>query len=96
MSIHYQTPPEKDPRLWELAQRRASFKSHLVTYIVVITGLWAIWFFTGERTYGRGLPWPVWPMFGWGIGMVFHFIGAYVNTGFSSVEKEYEQLKQKN
>jgi hypothetical protein len=32
-------------------------------------------------------------MLGWGIGIVFHFINAYVDTRESSVEKEYEKFK---
>lgn len=90
------TPQDKDPHLWRIAQARASFKSHLTTYVLVIAGLWAIYFFTGGRTYNNGLPWPVWPTFGWGIGLAFHYFGAYVNTrGRSSVEEEYEKLVKK-
>lgn len=92
MSYDYQTPPGRDPRLWHLAQKRASFKSHLVTYVVVIGMLWLIWLFTGGRTYGAGLPWPAWATLGWGIGVMFHFLGAYVNTGFGSAENEYDKL----
>ena len=62
-------PPDKDPQMWHLAQKRASFKSHFITYIVMIIFFWCIWYFTGGRTHGDGLPWPVWPMLGWGIGM---------------------------
>ena len=91
-NYHQPPPPDKDPHLWQIAQRRASFKSHLATYVVVITGLWIIWYFSGGRTYGNGFPWPVWPMAGWGIGIVFHYLGAYVNTGFGSVENEYDKL----
>ena len=94
MSQYYQTPPDKDPKLWQLAQRRASFKSHLATYLLVNLFLWGIWLFSGKDDYHTGLPWPVWPTFGWGIGLLFHFMGAYVNTGFGSVEKEYDKLTQ--
>lgn len=86
------TPQGKDPRLWRIAQNRASFKSHLTTYLLVNAGLWAIWYFSGGRTYGTGLPWPVWPLFGWGIGLVSHYVSAYHSGGISSVEKEYDKL----
>jgi hypothetical protein len=92
MSYSYQAPPGKDPQLWQLAQRRASFKSHFATYLVIIGLLWGIWFFTGGRTYGSGIPWPAWATLGWGIGIAFHFIGAYVNTRFGSADNEYEKL----
>ncbi len=92
-----QTPSGKDPQLWNLARKRASFKSHLVTYCLVNAGLWAIWYFTGGNHYDNGpLPWPAWSMFGWGIGIVSHYINAYVSTGVSSVDKEYDKLTQKS
>lgn len=86
------TPQGKDPRLWQLAQRRAAFKGHLAMYLIVNVFLWLLWFFSGSKTYGPGLPWPVWPTLGWGIGLAFHYIGAYVNVRPNSVEKEYEKL----
>ena len=92
MSYEQQNPPGKDPQLWHLAQRRASFKGHFATYLIMSVFFWALWYFTGGRTYNSGVPWPVWPMLGWGIGVAFHYIGAYVNTRSNSVEKEYEKL----
>ena len=40
MSHYNPPPPDRDPHLWEIAQRRAGFKSHLATYIVVNIFLW--------------------------------------------------------
>ena len=37
------------------------------TYLAVMALLWLIWLVTGA-----GYPWPVWPMLGWGIGVVGH------------------------
>ena len=91
---YYSTPEGKDPQLWHIARKRASFKSHLVTYLIVNAGLWLIWFFTGARIYGNGIPWPVWGMFGWGIGLVSHYISAYHTSGDNLIEREYEKLKQ--
>ncbi len=89
---------EKDAHLWEIAKKRASFKYHLVSYIVFNAFFWVIWAFTGQDSYHgySGLPWPVWPMMGWGIGLLFHFLGAYVFHGENSAEKEYEKLVQNN
>ena len=86
--------PARDPHLWEIAKRRASFKHHLGTYLVINCFLWAIWFFTGSNEYSRGnnYPWPVWSTLGWGIGLLFHFLGAYVNPKQNGVEREYEKL----
>jgi hypothetical protein len=85
---------EKDPQLWEIAKRRASFKYHLGTYLLMNIFFWVIWWFTGSYTSHENghLPWPVWPAFGWGIGLLFHFLGAYVFVKENGVEKEYEKL----
>ena len=97
--MDYQPVPEgKDPQLWHLANKRAAFKRHLATYIVVNIFLWLIWWFTDDgRNYGNdGIPWPAWASAGWGIGLFFHYIGAYVSTGRNTVEKEYEKLKNQS
>jgi hypothetical protein len=96
--MNYRPAPEgKDPQLWHLAQKRVSFKNHLAVYVVVNLFFWVLWYITGSRVYeGGGFPWPVWPLFGWGIGLLFHFIGAYVNTGNNTLEKEYEKLNHQN
>jgi hypothetical protein len=91
---YYSTPDGKDPQLWYIARKRAAFKSHLVSYLIVNAGLWLIWYFTGARTYGNSIPWPAWSMFGWGIGLVSHYVSAYHTSGDNSVEREYEKLKQ--
>lgn len=93
MHSYNQAPEGRDPQLWQLAQRRASFKSHLVTYLALSVVFWVIWYATGGPAYSRGfLPWPVWPMFGWGIGVLFHYLGAYVFPKSNSIEQEYEKL----
>jgi hypothetical protein len=86
----------KDPQLWELAQKRASFKSHLTTYFVMNAFFWVIWYLNGRNYGSGGWPWPVWPMLGWGIGLVFHYIGTYITPKENLAEKEYEKLKNKN
>ena len=87
----------KDPGLWELAQKRAGFKSHLTVYIIMNIFFWCVWYFTNHNYNGEGrFPWPVWPMLGWGIGVFFHFLGAYVYPKNYSVEREYQKLKNKN
>lgn len=89
---YYQTPPGKDPGLWRLAKKRASFKRHLSVYVLVNAFLWLVWAFTGNENYDSGLPWPAWTTFGWAIGLAFHYLGAYAET--STVETEYDKLTQ--
>lgn len=84
----------KDPVLWEVARKRVSFKYHLLTYVVMNIFFWSVWLLTGASYTHTGLPWPVWPAFGWGIGLLFHFIGAYVYPRSNMVQKEYEKIKK--
>jgi hypothetical protein len=97
-----QTPPEgKDPVLWEIAKKRASFKTHALSYLIVNLFLWGIWYFTGNSNLNMDIdgwrwnhyPWPIWTTLGWGVGLAFHFAAAYVFPKANSVEREYEKLK---
>lgn len=93
--IQQTTPQDKDPKLWEIAQKRAGFKTNLITYLVVNAFLWILWYISVGREYNKGLPWPIWPTLGWGVGIVFHYFGAYVYPEANSAEREYEKLKNK-
>lgn len=81
----------KDPQLWEIARRRVSFRSHLITYMIIIGFFWALLWIQGGD-YDGFAPWPIWPTLGWGIGLAFHYMGAYVYPKENSVKKEYEKL----
>lgn len=85
-----------DERLWKIAKKRAAFKQHLSTYVLVNLFLWAIWWFTsGQHGYNRGMPWPVWPMLGWGLGLGFNYFDAYGSADKqSAIEREYDKLKR--
>jgi hypothetical protein len=61
-----QPPPSRAPA----TATRPRLDPHARTYLVVIALLWLIWLVTGA-----GYPWPVWPMLGWGIGVLGHHRG---------------------
>ena len=84
---------EKERELWKLAKKRVGFKRHLATYIVINSFLWLMWYFTDHNDDEMGVPWPIFPMLGWGVGIMFSFLGAYVFNNHDSVKKEYEKLK---
>lgn len=86
---------EKDPALWDIARKRAAFKTSLITYLIVNLFLWVLWYFTAGRHYHGGIPWPVWPSLGWGVGLLFQYFGAYVYPEANSAEREYEKLKNR-
>lgn len=84
---------ERDPNLWRIAQKRASFKKSLFSYFAVNGFLWLIWLYTDHNYYG-GIPWPVWPMLGWGLGLAFQYHEAYHGSKRDLAEREYEKMKQ--
>ncbi len=85
----------RDERLWQLARKRANFKRSLLSYIVINAFLWAIWWFTSGRYSGwGGIPWPLWVMLGWGIGIVMQYINAYGGNKQDLAEREYNSLQQ--
>ena len=89
-----ETNQQRNEHLWKIAEKRASFKKHFATYFIMNAFFWALWFFGGMNESDQGWPWPVWPMLGWGIGLAFHYFGAYHDDKMTSTEKEYEKLKK--
>ena len=88
-----------EEELYRLARKRVEekkgFYTHLVVYIGVNILLVIIWAFPG----GRGYPWFLWTLGGWGIGILFHFLGVFVfsrpsNWERREIEKEVERLKK--
>jgi hypothetical protein len=87
----------EDSELRKEARRRArkklEFYTHLVVYIVVISIIISVWYFTGTE-----FPWIIFPIIGWGIAVLIHFLRTFVYTGEKLLdemaEKEYEKLKE--
>ena len=84
-----------DQQLWAIARKRAKFKRSFGAYSVVIPFLWIIWYITmpGEIRYNV-LPWPIWPMLGWGLGLGIQYVNAYVIQVGSLEQREYDKLKK--
>ena len=83
-----------DQQLWAIARKRAKFKRSFGAYSVVIPFLWIIWYITmpGEIRFNF-LPWPIWPMLGWGLGLGIQYVNAYVIQVGSLEQREYDKLK---
>lgn len=64
-------PPRTEDELREQAvtelRKRRELAGHLMAFILVNTFVVIIWYVTGA-----GFFWPVFPIFAWGIGVVFH------------------------
>ena len=89
-----QTTEEK---IYEEAKKRVKakqeFYKHLAVYAIVNTMLILIWAFAA----GRGYPWFIWVLGGWGIGIIFNFLDAFVwirKKNTVAIEKEAEKIKR--
>jgi len=93
--MQQQLSPNNDP-LWEVAKKRASFKKSLISYVFVNLFLIAIWYFTSNDTNVTVKNfWPIWPILGWGLGLILKGFDAYAANPVISEQKEYEKLKNK-
>lgn len=64
-------------------EERDGFYTHLAIYCGVILFLWMIWAATG-----KGFPWPIFPMGGWGIGILAHFIAYHFEHGWGQANRQ--------
>jgi fatty acid desaturase len=85
-----------EEQIYEAARKRVEekrgFYTHFTVYAIVNLVLFLIWFFTG-----RGFPWFVFPLGGWGIGIVFHFLGVFIFEGKgnqAAIEKEAATIRR--
>jgi hypothetical protein len=89
---------EQDMELRRMAERRADakigFRRHLMAYAIVNAGLLAINVVTSRDYY-----WFIWPMMGWGIGIVAHWASVYLDDDGTmrerAIEAEIEKLRKR-
>ncbi|MFC1952844.1 2TM domain-containing protein [Chloroflexota bacterium] len=86
-----------EEEIYEEAKKRVEAKKgfymHLVSYVVVNIMLIIIWAFPA----GGGYPWFLWPLGGWGIGLIMHFIQVFIWTSGgdrAAIAKEVEKIKR--
>lgn len=72
-------------------EARMGFLVHFLVYLGVNTFLFLIWYFTG-----RGFPWFIFVLGGWGIGVLVHFAGTFLFRSLRGkwFAKEMERLKE--
>jgi hypothetical protein len=66
----------------KIAVRKVAFVRHAITYLVVMVGLVIV----NNLTYS-GYQWWLWVAFGWGIGVVSHFLSAFLYQSGSLVDR---------
>lgn len=71
------------------------FKIHLVVYLAVNTMLVVIWAFTNAgQPFPGGFFWPIFPIAGWGIGVVINGYVAYQGNVYTEerIQREMQKL----
>ena len=56
-----------------MAGQRTGWLIHLFVYVAVNVMLIATWWFTSDG--GQVMPWFIFPLIGWGVGLVAHYMG---------------------
>ena len=86
-----------EEQIYELAKKRVEekrgFFTHLAVYIIVNIMLVLIWWFAS----GGGFPWFIFPLCGWGIGLVVHALNTFVfgrKPDILAIEKEAEKIRR--
>lgn len=73
-------------------KEKRDFAAHVMAYVAVNAFLIAIWAFATSR----GFFWPMFPLFGWGIGLFFHWWSIYMDQpSEAEIQREMERLKQR-
>ncbi len=80
----------KYERAKEQVKRIKEFYGNLVSYCIVIPLL----AFLNYKTTGFGLPWVIFPIAGWGIGLVFHYMEAFDHHLIFGKDWEKKKIKK--
>ena len=89
---------ERDTEIWKLAKKRVSFRRHLISYLIINAFLWTLWYLGCDKSIDgndNNFPWPIFCSIGWGIGILFNYMDAFVFNKPDAIEREYEKLKNK-
>jgi uncharacterized ion transporter superfamily protein YfcC len=72
------TEPDLRERAVKRLKKRRDFAAHLIVYVMVNTFIVVIWAVTSD-----GFFWPIFPMAGWGIGVVMNGWDVYRGDEFT-------------
>ena len=84
--------PLRDRAVKQLKKRR-DFMSHLLVYVLVNSFIVLIWAITNSG----GFFWPIFPMVGWGIGVVMNAWDVWHSAEFDEdqIRREVARIRQK-
>jgi len=81
---------ENEEKVIEYVRDIKGFYSHLITYILVICGLFVMNFIISP-----GYIWAKWAAFGWGIGIISHGLSVFEVFNFFSPDWEKKQIEKR-
>ena len=89
------TDEELRQKAAKIAGGKIGFQIHLAVYLAVNAFFILLWLLTPEGAVLR-FPWFIIPMFGWGIGVMAHYLATYRGAGYQDklAAKEYQRLKE--
>ena len=73
------------------AKAKVEFRIHLINYIVINAILAVI-----NLTLTPDYLWFIWPLLGWGIGIIFHALNVYFSPNTSIKERMIEKEMKKH
>lgn len=80
----------------KIVEAKKGFYIHFIVYVIISVVIYLVWRFTWT-----GYRWYIWPILGWGVGVLFHFLAVFFFSELSSwdkkaIAKEVERLKRQN
>ncbi len=84
------TLTENEKSVIERVRAIKDFYAHLISYVLVISLLFAI-----NLVSGTGYMWAWWPAMGWGIGIISHGLSAFEVLNFFGPEWEKKQIEKR-
>lgn len=80
----------EEEQAMKYVQKLKGFYTHLITYILVIAGLFLI-----NIISDTDYIWAIWPALGWGIGIVSHAVGTFNILRLFGPEWEKRQVEKR-
>ncbi|WP_444944515.1 2TM domain-containing protein [Microbulbifer sp. ZKSA006] len=81
---------DKERAVIEHVKKLKSFYQHLITYLLVISGLVIV-----NLIFSPEYLWSLWAAFGWGIGLASHAIGTFNLFNFFGEDWEKKQVEKR-
>lgn len=83
--------PEEVKKAKKRVKKKRDFYQHLMTFVIINCFLIALNVLTSPNTL-----WFQYPLLGWGIGLLFHYVDVFGVPGFDILSSEWEERELEN